>query len=270
MTAISLDGGLGDDALLWVFDIDGTVLDTFHPQYEWLKYAAERFGGRFPFAQFDDQFRGTYNRTYHDKGMIGLYDMIGVDFHTHQKDIWKEYLAFNNNHPIHPIAGVKEAILEMARIVPGERICTNTTKRRDTFEGILEREGLKKILLTPNSVARDDLYNLAKSSIPQGTIPDDEYKRKLEEEVKRIEKPSTTASVILLKKTGIYPDGIVAFEDSVAGVRSYKRVPHLGSSVDIRVVGVTWGYDLREDLEKAGADIIIDHPEDIAGLAEEG
>ena len=74
-----------------IFDIDGTLLDSPHAQYKWLKHAAQKYDGNFPFSAFNKDFLQTYNSHLTEKGFVGLYDMVGVDFHANNGDIWKEY-----------------------------------------------------------------------------------------------------------------------------------------------------------------------------------
>jgi beta-phosphoglucomutase-like phosphatase (HAD superfamily) len=256
-----------------ILDIDGTTLDTAHAQHVWLKKAAEQFGGVQDVPLFDDAWRDAYNAAYEKAGMKGLYNLIKVDFDAHNTEIWRKYNEFNRTHPIIPVEGMAEAIREVynrGRVSQNRsvalRIAANTTKSWAAIETPLQRAGL--IPLFDTVVTKDDIYDHATNGAAKRLRIDLDDLTALrtivgEDTIKELEKPNGYASWLTVQRLGVEHQAVIAFEDTATGILSYKgvRLPH--RRTDIHVVGVTWGFDTKENLRAAGADTILEKPKEI-------
>jgi len=262
-----------------ILDVDGTLLDSRTAQYEWLKYAAQRFGGIKDFLPNDSNFWKAYNTAYETKSMPGLYELVGVDFHAHREQIWKEYTEYNQQHPTALVPGVGEAlktIFELSRVTRARptalRIGTNSTKTWKDIEPALRKAGILQYFDT--IVTKDDVYNCVADGVAKRNkiaFDDFEALRTVlpEKLVKELEKPGTLCSMLALHRLGIDdPQEVIAVEDTAVGVQSYKSIILPRRRVDLHVVGVTWGYEGRDELLAAGADEIIERPAQLVDIVE--
>ncbi len=261
-----------------IFDVDGTTLDSKKAQYEWLCYAAERFGGNACVPQNDAAFWQDYNRHYQEKGMPGLYDMIGVDFHAHRDEIWAEYNKYNQEHPapaVPGIEGVIKAIFAKSRVSLSRptalRLGMNTTKTWADIEPALKNADLVQYFDT--IVTKDDIYNYATDGMARKRrIPFDDIEalRMLlpENVVKELEKPASLCSWLAVQRLNVDPASVIAFEDTAGGIQSYKSVLMPRRRIDIYTVGVTWGFEDKDALVAAGADEIAEHPVQLMDVVE--
>lgn len=69
-------------------------------------------------------------------------------------------------------------------------------------------------------------------------------------------KPAPDASAIISKTAGIAPEHFIHVGDTSIDM-------HTAKAVGMQSVGVTWGFRLRDELEEARADWIIDHPDEL-------
>jgi phosphoglycolate phosphatase len=72
-------------------------------------------------------------------------------------------------------------------------------------------------------------------------------------------KPDIGGTMKIVESIGLRCEDFLLVGDGVVDIRT-------GAAAGIRSVGVSWGFRRREDLVKAGADIIIDRPSEILGL----
>jgi beta-phosphoglucomutase-like phosphatase (HAD superfamily) len=260
-----------------LLDVDGTCLDSMHPQYDWLRQTAEKYGGISPFPAFSPDFLREYNKRYSEQSMKGLYDMAGVDFDAHREEIWRDYNEFNRTHHIEFVPGVDNAIktIHQRSRVTRTRPCAlrigfNTTKSWADIEIPLRRSGVLNCIDT--IVAKDHLYALmTDGEARRKNIPFDDYRtlRTIlpEHIVRQLEKPGSIATTLALNRLGVDMESTIAFEDTVDGIQSYKSVLLPRGRKDIFVVGVTWGYEQdKTELIKADPDAIIDRPEQMVEL----
>lgn len=73
-------------------------------------------------------------------------------------------------------------------------------------------------------------------------------------------KPDPTGVYEILAKFGAGKDECLYFGDTNTDMQT-------GKNAGVTTVGVTWGFRPRKELEENHADIIIDHPNEIPGLA---
>lgn len=69
-------------------------------------------------------------------------------------------------------------------------------------------------------------------------------------------KPDPTALNFIMQKLGVKKEDVLYIGDSNVDVKT-------GKNAGVRTCGVLWGFRERDELEKAGADIIISKPQEI-------
>lgn len=69
-------------------------------------------------------------------------------------------------------------------------------------------------------------------------------------------KPAPDALLAVLAEHGVAPDEAVMIGDTSVDIRT-------GRAAGVTTVGVTWGFRGRAELQEAGADHIIDHPDEL-------
>lgn len=254
----------------FIFDVDGTILNSMKPQYIFLKQTAEKFGGYFPW-KFGPEFLSEYNKLYDKEGMIGLYHMIQVDFEKHGKEIWTDYNQFNRTHDIRPVTGVIKAIKEIhkrSRVTGkrkiGLRISLNTTKSWRDIEIPLTKAGL--IGIVDSIVTKDDIYDVATNGLAKKlNIDFDDYsslrKHFSEDTVKILEKPNAYSSFLTATRMDIHPLELFGAEDTKTGVQANTKIPFKnGEYYDVRTLACPWGFQPKEELKESGAFIIPEKP----------
>ena len=122
--------------------------------------------------------------------------------------------------------GIDNALEEMRQA--GLRICLATSKREVFARRILEHLKVARYF--------DGIYG----SVPGGTLD---------------QKPELLAHIVL-------EQDLVASHTLMVGDRRYDIVG--AHAVDMRGVGVLWGYGSRDELETAGADHLVERTTDLA------
>lgn len=125
-----------------------------------------------------------------------------------------------------PYAGVVDALTALAARVP---LGTATAKRTDTALATLEAHGLARFFTVVNGLADD-----------------------------HPSKAETLAQTLSLLG-GPAPADVVMVGDRHSDVAA-------GQAVGTRTVGVLWGYGSRDELEAAGADVLLEHPAQLVDL----
>ena len=265
-----------------ILDVDGVVLDTMRPQYEWLRSVADHYCRPWRFGTYGQEFLETYMGWLERKGMPGIYEMLGLDFNTHGEEIWKLYDAFNRAHPIGIVevegVSVGVAIKELAtrgscsRVRSTRlRLAANTTKGYDNLESILGKNGLWSCFDT--IVTYDDLFRILGDGVAKRSGENDPKAfRKLVpgNVMKYAEKPNSLSAALTISRLGTGVRSLLAVEDTPAGIRTYKPVQLPEGPKRAYVVGVTWGFEPDpEKLFAAGADAVIDRPEELVEIVKE-
>nr|WP_232531198.1 HAD hydrolase-like protein [Microlunatus antarcticus] len=122
--------------------------------------------------------------------------------------------------------GVVEALTTLAARHP---LGTATAKRTDTARATLEAHGLTRFFGVVNGLGED-----------------------------QPSKAETLAETLELMG-GVDPADAVMIGDRRSDVAA-------GRAVGTRTVGVLWGYGSRAELESAGADVLLEHPRQLADL----
>ncbi|MFH1174006.1 MAG: HAD hydrolase-like protein [archaeon] len=251
-----------------IFDVDGTILDTMHPQFTWLQSVAKKYNGSFPYT-YGPEFLKEYNSWYQEGGMKGLYTAIGVDFEKHKADIWHDYNYFNNSHDIQPVEGIVDAITEIHQSTrpdqhkhTGLRLGLHTTKSWKDIALPLQKAGI--LHLFDSIVTKDDIYHLATNGLQQknGNI-----KELLPEEfIKLLEKPNGYGSMLAVQRLCVPPEEVIAIEDTVTGLLAYANIPFPDGNKRMYTIGVTWGYQGFAELITAQPNAIINNPSELVAL----
>lgn len=69
-------------------------------------------------------------------------------------------------------------------------------------------------------------------------------------------KPNPRIFQLAAEKLGVKPEECIVIEDSIHGIKA-------GKTAGMKVIGVQTGFRTQEELEKAGADLVV---EDLEGL----
>lgn len=72
-------------------------------------------------------------------------------------------------------------------------------------------------------------------------------------------KPDPQIDLEIIEAAGIEPSETLHIGDSGVDMQT-------AHAAGVRAVGVTWGFRSREELAESGADVIVDHPEEILNL----
>ena len=72
-------------------------------------------------------------------------------------------------------------------------------------------------------------------------------------------KPNPQIDLEIIEAAGVEPSETLHIGDSGVDMQT-------AHAAGVRAVGVTWGFRSREELAESGADVIVDHPEEILNL----
>lgn len=72
-------------------------------------------------------------------------------------------------------------------------------------------------------------------------------------------KPDPQIDLEIIEAAGVEPSETLHIGDSGVDMQT-------AHAAGVRAVGVTWGFRSREELAESGADVIVDHPEEILNL----
>lgn len=72
-------------------------------------------------------------------------------------------------------------------------------------------------------------------------------------------KPDPQIDLEIIEAAGVEPSETLHIGDSGVDMQT-------AHAAGVRAVGVTWGFRSREELTESGADVIVDHPEEILNL----
>jgi len=224
-----------------IFDWDGTIADTLPDQFNWLKYCAQSFGKKFAYDNLSDDFKRDYNRYYAANGIVGLYDMIGIDFKANDKQIWAEYEKWKVNSNIVIFPQIKETIEEIYRR-------SRPSKTRS--------QGLRIVL---NSTSR--YSTIEKPFIQNG----------LEQKITVLTKPHAYSMEWALDLIGVNPDEAISVGDTTTDILACRtlRRKRPDKVERIKTVAVAYGYELKEDLACAKPDYLIEKPAELINILKE-
>lgn len=90
-------------------------------------------------------------------------------------------------------------------------------------------------------------------------FPDVEFVAVLGQRVGVLLKPDPQIDLEIIEAAGVEPSETLHIGDSGVDMQT-------AHAAGVRAVGVTWGFRSREELAESGADVIVDHPEEILNL----
>ncbi len=90
-------------------------------------------------------------------------------------------------------------------------------------------------------------------------FPDVEFVAVLGQRVGVPLKPDPQIDLEIIEAAGVEPSETLHIGDSGVDMQT-------AHAAGVRAVGVTWGFRSREELAESGADVIVDHPEEILNL----
>ncbi|GEM_PF-6164072 len=238
-----------------ILDWDGTIADTLPDQFNWLKYCAQSFGKKFNYENLDVIFKKDYNRYYSANGIIGLYDLIGVDFKANESQIWKEYTTWKVNSNIVLFPDMKETIAEIyQRSRPnknrtqGLRIILNTTSRYSTIEKPFIQNGLEQYF---------------DSRLTREMLP--------EEKITILTKPHAYSIEWALDLIGVNANEAISVGDTTTDITACRTLRRKRPDIteQVKTIAVTWGFEPKEDLIPAQPNYFIDTPKELLAILKE-
>lgn len=220
-----------------IFDFDGTLSPTHTRQYSWFQYWARENGKELVHEgqKLDtfDKFMDFYNKTIAVKKTQGVYDALGLpcDMNDKHHPVWIGYEKFKKDNFVGLYRGMADALAYFDSM--GLRMSINTTNKIASIERELEHAGIKQMF---------------ESIITEETLAD--YHGAGNQEA--IKKPSKISLSLALEEFGLSGDEVMHVGDTVNDLAASKRVMRLNPRrfEDIYVVGMTYGFESRELLEK--------------------
>ncbi|HII14703.1 MAG TPA: HAD family hydrolase [Nanoarchaeota archaeon] len=220
-----------------IWDFDGTMSQTGMRQYLWFQQWAKDNGKTLvhegnPLDTFS-KFMGFYNTVIQANGPQGVYDALGLPCTMNDKShpVWVGYERFKRENPVQLYPGIADAVRLFQRL--GLKQGINTTNKIASIEKELVQAGILAVF---------------DSVITEETLAD--YHGAGNQEA--IKKPSKISLYLALEELGIAGDEAVHVGDTVNDLAASKRVMRLNPRrfVDIYVVGMTYGFEGREVLNK--------------------
>jgi phosphoglycolate phosphatase len=212
-----------------IFDLDGTLVDTLEDIYRAVNYALEIF--HFPIHE-KDAYLMKIGRGWRNLCMLAL-PSDSRDEKTIQQ-IYETSYKYYEEHPSdfsRPYSGILE-------LLPA-----------------LQHAKIKMAILTnkPDPLAQRIVANL---------FPAETFSAVFGEREGIPRKPDPTAAWEILLELGSDPKHCIFIGDSEVDIESAKAAA-------CHAVGVSWGFRDRSALEKAGAERIIEHPNDLLNIIQE-
>lgn len=234
-----------------IFDLDGTILDSFPDQFNWYKYCTKKYSNKkFPYKKKDlyDNYRDDYNK-YMSPHIWDWYDFLGIPVYNNDKsrndkliaEIWEEFRAWKKEAKIPFVRGMKSVLKELyARTRPRKgkpqafKFALNTYNVWESFGEKFRKNGIDKIFNTV--ITADDLPKR------DGQI---------------LCKPHPYSIKKALDLMHVHEIHSIHIGDSCSDIEACKRVkgPYCPNTI-----AVTWGFESEENLKKMDSDYTIDEP----------
>ena len=132
------------------------------------------------------------------------------------------------------------------------RNCLNKVKPYDRILELLAALEAKKI---PLGICTNKQH-FAAIKIAEKTLAPIKFSYVSGDEPNKPRKPNPTRALAAAKKFSVVPEDVAYFGDTAVDMETALNAGFLA-------IGVTWGFRPREELEKSGAKIIIDKPQEI-------
>lgn len=211
---------------LAIFDLDGTLLDTIGDLAASCDAVMQMNG--LP-QHTTDEYRQMVGR--------GILRLVEAAIPEHMRSpeyvekVRRDFVAYYLDHidlHTHPYNGIPELI-----------------------DAMTERD--VKIAVASNK------FQAGTERLIRSFFPDVEFVAVLGQRVGVPLKPDPQIDLEIIEVAGVKPSETLHIGDSGVDMQT-------AHAVGVRAVGVTWGFRSREELVESGADVIIDHPEEILNL----
>ncbi len=209
-----------------IFDLDGTLLNTIEDLADSGNLALKAIG--LPPFSIDDYYRFVGKGL--DTAITRMLKKTGADKEKHQKlkDAFQGHYDKRKRNKTKPYSGIVRTL----RVLSENNITL----------GVLSNKNHRDTV---------DVVNHFFPDIPFAKV----YGKK---EVYPI-KPDPTSLLAMLIKLNLKKDDVVYVGDTATDMLTAKRA-------SVFAVGVLWGFRDKEELTKAGADVVINDPEDLLGI----
>lgn len=213
----------------FIFDLDGTILDTVESIAVNANQMLEEFGyashavDRYRYFAGDGQ-EELIERALKAAGDTGLQDFEAAL--ARYRELFREGCMYH----VKPFDGIPETLKELKR--SGMKLAVFSNKADQNVQHII------------HDIFGDTLFDFV-----LGARPD--YKRK----------PSREGVDIVLHKLGVEAEECVYVGDTSTDMKT-------GTGAGMFTVGVLWGFRERQELVENGADIVIERPEELLKFKE--
>lgn len=211
---------------LAIFDLDGTLLDTIGDLAASCDAVMQMNG--LP-QHTTDEYRQMVGR-----GILRLVEAAipeQMRSPEYVEKVRRDFVAYYLDHidlHTHPYNGIPELINAM------------------TERGV-------KIAVASNK------FQTGTERLIRSFFPDVEFVAVLGQRVGVPLKPDPQIDLEIIEAAGVEPSETLHIGDSGVDMQT-------AHAAGVRAVGVTWGFRSREELTESGADVIVDHPEEILNL----
>lgn len=244
-----------------IFDFDGTLSPTHTRQYRWFQYWAEQNGKELAFngEKLDtfEKFMEFYNRTIAVKKTQGVYDDLGLpcDMNNDKHPVWVGYEKFKKENFVGLYKGMADALMYFKSL--GLRMNINTTNKIASIERELQHAGVRELF--ESIITEETLFDYHGAGNPEA-----------------IKKPSKISLSLALEELGLPGEEVIHVGDTVNDLAASKKIMRFNPRrfEDIYVIGMTYGFETREMLEKGAEtkegvlhfDALADNVEDLVEI----
>ena len=210
-----------------IFDLDGTLTDTLESMTRSVNLTLERMGLPVITLEQCREFVGSGARRLMENTLRACGDERLARIEE-AMDIYSVVFAENCTYHAKPYDGIKEML------------------------GKLKQEGLYLAVLSnkPDGQTRDVVQTFFGTELF-------DFVQGQKEGIPR--KPDPAAVLLIMDKAGVSREECVYIGDSDVDM-------HTGKNAGVKTVGVSWGFRSKEILRETGADVIIDHPEELTAI----
>ncbi|MCI7813655.1 MAG: HAD family hydrolase [Lachnospiraceae bacterium] len=210
-----------------IFDLDGTLADTLVSIAYNANRALEAFGLPTHPVQKYRYFAGDGADELIRRCLKESGDEK-LEYYTPVREIYREFFREDCLYEVKPFDGMVEALKGLKE--QGVKIAVLSNK---------PHENSIKVVETLFGKGFFDYIQGQQVNIPR--------------------KPSPAGALHIAKMFGAQPCECLYFGDTNTDMKT-------GKSAGMKTVGVTWGFREKKELEENGADLLIDHPSEIADL----
>ncbi len=213
---------------LAVFDLDGTAANTLDNLAYCANSVMEEFGLPPVETEKFKYFVGDGSRVQMQRLLSyhGRYDGSGDDGFL--DEVFKKYLDFLSVHCSEKVTvydGLIETIKEM------------------------KKRGVECVIFSNKP-------HVQACKVIRNVYPEDTFKEVLGQSDGYPRKPDPAGALMLMERAGVRPEECIYIGDTNTDMLT-------GKAAGMYTIGVLWGFRGREELEDAGADVIVSSPEEL-------